>query len=274
VAGDGLSRGYHGRPALTADRFVPDPFSPAPGGRMYRTGDRVRWHAGALEFLGRLDDQVKVRGFRVEPGEIETALRAHPAVAEAAVVARQDVGERYLAAFVAAAPGRTLGVAELRAHLSAVLPAWMVPSFFVTMDALPKGPGGKIDRRALPAVAGTAAPEEAPGWAAPETPTEVAVAAVWGEVLALERVGATDDFFDLGGHSLKATRILSRVAARLGVELPVGVIFDHPTVRGMAALVDERLGAGPAADAELMDWLEGLSDEEAERLLAESKAGG
>jgi amino acid adenylation domain-containing protein len=302
VAGDGLARGYHARPALTAERFVPDPCSPAPGGWMYRTGDRVRWKASAevrecesapsahgnertlvlshsrtavLEFLGRMDDQVKVRGFRVEPGEIETALRGHPAVAEAAVVARPDgSGGRHLVAFVASAPGRAPATHELREHLATVLPAWMIPSVFVPMDALPRGPMGKVDRRALPAVAAPHVADDAAGWAAPATETEEAVAAVWSEVLGLGRVGATDDFFDLGGHSLKATRILSRVAARLGVELPVGVIFDQPTVRGMAALVDERLGEAPDPDAHLLEWLEGLSDEEAERLLAESEAGG
>jgi amino acid adenylation domain-containing protein len=273
VAGDGLARGYHGRPGLTAERFVPDPYAPMPGELMYRTGDRVRWHRGTLEFLGRVDDQVKVRGFRVEPGEIETALRGHPAVAEAAVVARPDgAGGRHLVAFVAPVHGGALATAELREHLATFLPAWMVPSVFVSMDALPKGPMGKVDRHALPEAAAPAAADDA-GWAAPATETEEAVAAVWSEVLGLGRVGATDDFFDLGGHSLKATRILSRVAARLGVELPVGVIFDQPTVRGMAALVDERLGEAPDPDADLLEWLEGLTDEEAERLLAESEAG-
>ena len=235
----------------------------------------MRWRRGALEFLSRGDDQVKVRGFRVEPGEVETALRAHPSVAEAAVVARPDgAGGRHLVAFVSAASGRTLAGPELREHLSASLPAWMVPSVFVVMDALPRGPVGKVDRRALPEV--TAAPaavsSEDGGWEAPATATEEAVAAVWAEVLGAERVGANDDFFDLGGHSLKATRILSRVAARLGVELPVGMIFDCPTVRGMAEAVDERRGGAPDTDAELLAWLEGLSDEEAERLLAENEA--
>jgi acyl carrier protein len=142
------------------------------------------------------------------------------------------------------------------------------------MDALPRGPVGKVDRRALPQVAATPAAMADAGWEPPATATEEAVAAVWTEVLGVERVGATDDFFDLGGHSLKATRILSRVAARLGVELPVGMIFDRPTVRGMAEAVDERRGGAPGTDAELLDWLEGLSDEEAERLLAESQAKG
>ncbi|HET7461007.1 MAG TPA: amino acid adenylation domain-containing protein, partial [Longimicrobium sp.] len=270
VAGDGLSLGYHGRAGLTADRFLPDPY--APGERMYRTGDRVRWHGGVLEFLGRADQQVKVRGFRVEPGEIETALREHPSVADAAVVAREEVpGDRYLAAYVAPVPGAQLEPAALREHLSSRLPAWMVPSLFVAMDALPRTPGGKLDRRALPAPAAAAAAQDA-SFAAPATPTEAAVAEIWCEVLKLDRVGATDHFFDLGGHSLKATRILTRVGARLGVELPVGVIFDHPTVRGIAALVDEKRAHAGDPDEALLAWLETLSDEEAERLLNDTAA--
>jgi len=265
VAGDGLSLGYHGRPGLTAARFSPDPFGPA-GGRMYRTGDRVRWHGGVLEFLGRGDDQVKVRGFRVEPGEIAVVLREHPGVSDAAVVAREDVpGDRYLAAYFAAVPGRAVTAAELREHLGARLPAWMVPAVFVALDAIPLTPNQKVDRRALPRP-DTAAHTADASFAAPATETEAAVAEIWREVLRLDEVGATDDFFDLGGHSLKATRILTRVGARLGVELPVGVIFDHPTVRGIAALVDEQRARADEPDEELLAWLEGLSDEEAERL--------
>ena len=307
VGGEGLSRGYLGRPALTAERFVPDPFG-GPGARMYRTGDRTRWKESAearergsaldaredprthalthsrtpvpehsrtsvLEFLGRADDQVKIRGFRVEPGEVEAVLREHPDVAEAVVVSPEEVpGDRYLAAYVAAAPWRPPSAAVLREHLGRRLPAWMVPAVFVVMEALPRTPGGKVDRRALPAPDGGAA-QGGHAFAAPATETEAAVAEIWREVLGLDRVGATDDFFDLGGHSLKATRILTRVSARLGVELPVGVIFDHPTVRGIAALVDERrAAAGP--DDELLEWLENLSEEEAERLLAERAGGG
>ncbi|HYH79816.1 MAG TPA: non-ribosomal peptide synthetase, partial [Longimicrobium sp.] len=269
VAGDGLSLGYHGRPALTAARFTPDPFTATPGERIYRTGDRARWHGGVLEFVGRADDQVKVRGFRVEPGEIAAVLHEHPSVAEAAVVAREEVpGDRYLAAYFAAAPGRAVSAAELREHLATRLPGWMIPAAFVQMDAIPLTPNQKVDRRALPAPAAAAhAPN--PRSDAPATLTEAAVAAIWCEVLRLDRVGATDDFFDLGGHSLKATRILTRVGTRLGVELPVGVIFDHPTVRGIAALVDEQRAHMAQPDEALLAWLESLSDEEAERLLPE-----
>jgi acyl carrier protein len=226
----------------------------------------VRWQGGVLVFLGRGDDQVKVRGFRVEPGEVAAVLREHPWVADAAVVAREDVpGDRYLAAYFAAVPGRAVTAAELREHLGARLPAWMVPAVFVPMDAIPLTPNQKVDRRALP-VPGLAAPAPEMAPAAPMTATEAAVAGIWREVLRLDEVGATDDFFDLGGHSLKATRILTRVGARLGVELPVAVIFDHPTVRGIAALVDEQRARADEPDESLLAWLEGLSDEEAERL--------
>ncbi|HEX8243109.1 MAG TPA: amino acid adenylation domain-containing protein, partial [Longimicrobium sp.] len=211
VGGEGLSRGYLGRPALTAERFLPDPFDGRAGARMYRTGDRVRWHGEALEFLGRADDQVKIRGFRVEPGEVEAVLRGHADVAEAAVVAREHApGDRYLTAYVAPAHGRTVSVAALREHLGARLPAWMIPSVFTVLEALPMTPGGKVDRRALPAPDAGAAQGDENAFAAPATETEAAVGEIWREVLGLERVGATDDFFDLGGHSLKATRILTR----------------------------------------------------------------
>jgi len=310
IGGDGLARGYLGRPAATAERFVPDAVSGAWGARLYRTGDRARWRAdGELEYLGRLDQQVKVRGFRVEPGEIEAVLRAHPAVRDAAVVPRDDGGERWLAAYVAvdaasAEPGRSgvpaelassdlsdlavsldssvpsdasdgagrVDVAALRAWCAERLPVWMVPATFTLMDALPHTASGKLDRRALPDP-GLPAPAAGAGWEAPATPTERAVAEIWSEVLSVERVGATDDLFDLGGHSLKATRILNRIAARLGVQLAVGQIFAHPTVRGLAARVDEQLAAAGQAEEALLAWLETLSDEDAERILAE-RAGG
>jgi acyl carrier protein len=147
----------------------------------------------------------------------------------------------------------------------------MVPAFFTPLEALPKTPAGKLDRRALPPPPSAAASTD-DAWAPPGAGTESAVAAIWSEVLEVERVGATDDFFDLGGHSLKATRILSRIAARLGVELPVAMVFERPTVRGMAAAVDERRGDAPRSEDELLAWLEGLSDEEAERLLAQGGA--
>jgi amino acid adenylation domain-containing protein len=289
IGGDGLARGYLGRPGATAERFVPDPVSGTPGARLYQTGDRARWRSDAvLEYLGRFDQQVKVRGFRVEPGEVEAVLRRHPAVRDAAVVPRGDGGERWLAAYLsvddASAGGSddgsdggsdrvgTVDAAALRAWCAGRLPAWMVPATFTVMDALPHTSSGKLDRRALPDP-GPPATAGAAGWEAPATATEREVAGIWSEVLGVERVGATDDLFDLGGHSLKATRILNHVGARLGVRLSVGTIFAHPTVRGLAARVDEQLALAAAAEEALLAWLETLSDEDAERMLAERARG-
>ncbi|TMR36862.1 amino acid adenylation domain-containing protein [Nonomuraea zeae] len=241
IGGAGLARGYLNRPALTADRFVPDPFGP-PGSRLYRTGDLARWRPdGALEFLGRLDAQVKLRGLRIEPGEIEAALRALPAVADAAVVVREDrPGDPRLVAYLTPGPGSEEG-AELdhgavRAGLKRTLPDYMVPAAYVTLAALPLNPSGKLDRRALPApVAGRDAGIEL---VAPDTPTERALAAIWGELLGIETIGVHDDFFDLGGHSLLATQVVARLRKRTGAGVSVMEVFQHRTIRELAALAD------------------------------------
>ncbi|HEX2191455.1 MAG TPA: amino acid adenylation domain-containing protein, partial [Longimicrobiaceae bacterium] len=224
IGGEGVARGYHGRPELTAERFVPDPFSADPGARLYRTGDRVRVRAdGALEFLGRLDAQVKLRGHRVEPGEVEAALARHPGVREAAVVARDDApGEKRLVAYLVPAEGAELPAGELRAWLGERLPAYMVPSAWVVMERFPLTPSGKTDRRALPAPDAAAPAVYAP----PRDATEALLCSVWAEVLGVERVGVHDDFFDLGGHSLLATRVVSRAAAVLDASLPVRAVLD------------------------------------------------
>jgi amino acid adenylation domain-containing protein len=237
IGGAGVARGYLGRPDLTADRFVPDPFAAEPGARLYRTGDRARWREdGALEYLGRVDEQVKVRGFRIEPGEIEAALAAHPAVREAAVVAREDVpGDRRLVAYVVAADGAPLVPAELKAHLGARLPEYMVPGAFVVLETLPLTPSGKVARRALPAPELTTA---GAGYVAPRTPTEELLASVYAEVLRVERVGVAESFFDLGGHSLLAVRVVSRLRDALGVELTVRALFEAPGVADLAERVD------------------------------------
>ncbi len=250
LGGVGLARGYLGRPELTAERFVPDPWSGVPGARLYRTGDLVRWlPAGGLDYLGRLDHQVKIRGFRIELGEIETALAAHPEVAQAAVLARsarpepqggrRPVGPVALVAYVAARPGGELTGAELRTFLGARLPEYMLPAI-VLLDELPLSPNGKVDRRALSRVA----PERAAaggGSVAPRTATEGALAAIWAEVLGDrvgEQVGVEDDFFQLGGHSLLATQVASRVRRAFGVEIPVRALFEARTVAALAREVE------------------------------------
>jgi amino acid adenylation domain-containing protein len=233
VGGAGVARGYLGLPALTARRFVASPFG---AGRLYRTGDRVRRLAdGTLEFLGRLDAQVKIRGFRIEPGEVEAALREHPAVREALVMAREDEpGDRRLAVYVV--PAAPLGAEALRAHLRARLPEHMVPSAFVFLHALPLSPNGKVDRGRLPA------PEygSRERYAAPATPVEERLAEVWREVLKVERVGRDDGFFELGGHSLLIVRLAARLREALGREVAVVDLFRFATVARLA----EHLGGG------------------------------
>ncbi|HEV7516915.1 MAG TPA: amino acid adenylation domain-containing protein, partial [Thermoanaerobaculia bacterium] len=246
IGGDGLALGYLGLPGRTAERFVPDPFGLAAGDRLYRTGDRARWRPdGTLEFLGRLDRQVKVRGFRVEPGEIEVALARHPAVREAAVLTRPEpVGmERRLVAYVAPRePDRAADLpADLRRHLAASLPAHMVPAAWVILPGLPLTANGKVDRQALLGITpepGLAGEGEGPmEIVMPSTPTEEAVAAIWCEVLGVERVGRADDFFLLGGHSLSATRVLSRLHRDLGVTLALAALFEHTTLADLAAVI-------------------------------------
>ncbi|HEX6749443.1 MAG TPA: amino acid adenylation domain-containing protein [Longimicrobium sp.] len=242
AGGDGVARGYLGRPGLTAERFVPDPFSDRPGARLYRTGDRVRRREdGTLEFLGRIDQQVKVRGFRVEPGEIEAALKQHPAVGDALVIARADGGaDKRLVAYVVPRNGSAPGAAELRTLLAARLPAHLVPSAYVVLDAIPLTPNGKPDRRALPA------PEaEADAYVPPRTPAEEMLAGIFAALLGVERVGAEDDFFRLGGHSLLATQMASRIRRAFGVDLPLWAVFEAGTPRALAAHVEAAAAGAP-----------------------------
>jgi amino acid adenylation domain-containing protein len=232
IGGAGVARGYLNRPDLTAERFVPDPFAAEPGARLYKTGDLGRWRAdGTIEFLGRNDHQVKIRGFRIELGEIEARLLELPGVREAAVLAREDLpGEKRLVAYVAGE--NALQPEALRTHLGASLPEYMVPAAYVQLDALPLTPNGKLDRRALPAPEGDAYGTRA--YEAPQGELESTFAAIWSELLGVERIGRHDNFFALGGHSLLALQAVSRLSRRLGREVPVHVLFSTPTVAALA----------------------------------------
>ncbi|HVR99644.1 MAG TPA: non-ribosomal peptide synthase/polyketide synthase, partial [Thermoanaerobaculia bacterium] len=238
IGGEGVTRGYRGDPSRTAERFLPDPFSAEPGARLYRSGDLARWRTdGTLEFLGRRDHQVKLRGFRIEPGEIEAALLDCPGVRECVVVAREDVpGVRLLVVYVTGEGLPDPG--ELRTYLARRLPEYMVPSVFVVLASLPLTPNGKVDRRALPAPE-RVRPAVGESLQAASGPVEELLAGIWSEVLGLDRVGLHDDFFALGGHSLLATQVMSRLRSVLGVELPLRRLFEAPTISGLAGVVRE-----------------------------------
>ncbi|MGW4245342.1 amino acid adenylation domain-containing protein, partial [Nocardia sp. NPDC004722] len=240
LAGAQLARGYFARPDLTADRFVANPF--AVGERMYRTGDLVAWNDGELDYRGRTDFQVKIRGFRIELGEIEAALLALPEIAQTAVIAKQDArtGDRLVAYLVPSGSG--VDVPLVKSALSSALPSYMVPSAFVVLESLPLNTNGKLDRKALPD------PEfEATAFRLPSTPVEEIVAGVFAEVLGIERVGADDDFFALGGNSLVATRVAARLGAALDTRIPVRLLFEAPTVAALATKAEQRAGQGRRA---------------------------
>ncbi|GAA3067041.1 hypothetical protein GCM10020254_08290 [Streptomyces goshikiensis] len=244
LAGPCLARGYAHQPRLTAERFVACPFG-GPGERMYRTGDLAQWQeGGVLQLFGRSDEQVKIRGFRVEPGEVEAVLAAHPAVAQAAVTVRQDrPGDKYLTAYVTPADGAALDLGTLRAHLAGLLPAFMVPAALVELDGLPLSPNGKLDRKALPA------PDRgAPAGRGPRTEAERLLCGLFGEVLGRPWENVDDSFFAFGGHSLMATRLVTRIRTECGVELPLRAVFESPTVAGLAPRLGDRGAARPALE--------------------------
>ncbi|HEX5750367.1 MAG TPA: amino acid adenylation domain-containing protein, partial [Archangium sp.] len=246
LSGSGLARGYVNRPELTAERFIPDPFSGQPGARLYKTGDLARFLPdGNLEYLGRIDQQVKVRGFRIELGEIESVLLSQPEVLQAAVLAREEVpGDKRLVAYAVAAPGTQPDASTLRRRLEQTLPGYMVPSAFVLLEALPLTPNGKIDRKALP-------PPESHHLARrefipPRTGLEMTLAQVWRELLKVDAVGVQDNFFELGGHSLLVTQAVSRILDTLQVELPIRAFFEAPTLEALTLRVEAALGSRQA----------------------------
>ena len=258
LGGAGLARGYLHRPELTAERFIPHPFSAVPGARLYKTGDRACYLPdGQIAFLGRSDAQIKIRGYRIEPAEIAFLLNQHPAIQSSLVLAHEDaLGEKRLIAYIVLAPGAQVSVSALQAHLRAHLPDYMLPAAFIPLKALPATANGKVDRAALPP------PDEAhalreEGMPAPGTPTEARVAEIVASLLKLEYVGVDENFFMLGGHSLLGTQVIARVADTFGVELALHTLFTAPTVRLLAVEIERSLLAN----------LELLSDEEAERLL-------
>src|SRR5258706_4948782 len=251
IGGEGLARGYYQRPELTAERFIPHPFSGVPGARLYRSGDRGRYLAsGEIEFLGRFDYQVKLRGFRIEPGEIESRLNAHPAIRAALVVLAEEEGrDRELVAYVVAQPQQAPLPGELRSYLQASLPPYMIPGVFVLLAELPLTANGKVDRQALPAPGGER-PELASAYVAPRSEREAQLARLWSAVLGRERVGVRDNFFELGGHSLLATLLVSKMRQTFKVEIPLRTLFEHPTIAQLSTIIEQSLQAQTGRQAQ------------------------
>ncbi|MFC2099378.1 amino acid adenylation domain-containing protein [Candidatus Bipolaricaulota bacterium] len=241
IGGDGLARGYLEDPILTAERFIPNPFTNRLGGRLYRTGDRVRLlPSGEIEYLGRLDRQLKIRGFRIEPGEIEHALKQHPDVGDVRVVLHDSQrGDPVLVAYVLPAHEGSLALGSLKAFVSKQLPEYMIPALYVPVPEFPLTPGGKTDHRALPAPSGNARMEES-SLVPPRTKSERRMHDIWHRLLTVEHISIRDSFFDLGGHSLLAVRLIARIENAFGVRLSLAALFDHPTIEALGQAVDER----------------------------------
>jgi aspartate racemase len=282
VAGEGLAHGYASQNDLTSAKFAASPFPETEPGRLYRTGDLARWMAdGNIEFLGRLDNQLKIRGFRVEPGEIENCLLKNDAIEQALVTGQKDKsGNNQLVAYVVRRPGTNPTSGNLREFLSKTLPAYMLPSRFAVLDAFPLTSNGKVDRARLPASEAVSDPTVKKA-IAPRNTIEQKLGAIWSELLGSQEFGVEDNFFHLGGHSLLATQVISRIIRELDIELPVRIIFEFPTIAALAREVEEaqrlRPGSanyrispqvkGPAAQ-DLLARLDELSDEEVEKLLS------
>jgi amino acid adenylation domain-containing protein len=259
IGGDGLARGYLNRPDLTAERFVPNPFSKDSDSKLYRTGDLCRWRDdGTLEYLGRIDHQVKLRGFRIELGEIESVLSQHPSIAQCVVILREDCpGDKRLVAYYTQCGEQHPSVLELREFLGSKLPEYMVPAAFVRLDALPLTPSGKIDRRGLPVpdIKDVGVQDQ---YTPPRNELEEQLAQIWSEVLGIERVGIHDNFFALGGHSLMAVRLFSEINNRLGHELPLSILFQQGTISQIAQMINESPKDQPIARiVQLSDSKEG-----------------
>jgi acyl-coenzyme A synthetase/AMP-(fatty) acid ligase/acyl carrier protein len=272
IGGEGVARGYLNRPELTAEKFIPHPFSDAPGARLYRTGDNARYLPdGQLEFLGRLDHQVKIRGYRIELGEIETVLGQHEGVLEAVVINRQEPEqESRLVAYVIPSDER-LAIADLRSFIRERLPEYMTPAHFVLLPEFPLNTSGKIDRQRLPAPEQRRA-ESQQNYEAPRTQVEQQLVDIWKEVLGVEQVGIHDNFFELGGHSLMVAQVISRVFEVLQVELPVRVLFETPTVADLSVAVTNQAGQDAGEQlSDILAELDQLSEEEAEALLAQQE---
>jgi amino acid adenylation domain-containing protein len=254
IGGAGVGRGYHNRPELTAEKFIPNPFSNEMGARLYKTGDLVRYLPdGNLEFLGRIDHQEKIRGFRIELGEITETLKQHPNLQEAVVMAREDrPGDKRLAAYVVPENKTVPNINELRNFLQQKLPVYMVPSAFVMMEALPLTPNGKLDQRALPAPEQNR-PDSEIAYVEPRTQMEERLAEIWKEVLGVDLIGVFDNFFQLGGHSLLATQVISRVRDSFQVQLPVRDLFQASTIAGLAEKIDALQWITASTDASCID---------------------
>src|SRR5882672_10018156 len=249
VGGEGLARGYLNRPVLAAEKFLPNPFSAAPGMRLYSTGDLGRYRPDdTIEFLGRTDHQVKLRGFRIELGEIESALSQHPQIRQAVVDAREDApGDKRLVAYVVFAEDATASSDDLQEFIGGKLPSYMIPTEWLELDRLPLTPSGKIDRRALPGVDTTRSKRKS-NYAAPRTPIEEVLSSIWSDVLRVERVGIHDNFFELGGHSLIATQVVSRAREVFGVEAPLILLFERPNIKELAGEIELKIKLGQNAE--------------------------
>lgn len=269
IAGAGLARGYLNSPERTGEKFIPNRFSGVPGSRLYRTGDSARYLPdGNIEFLGRIDHQVKIRGFRIELGEIEASLGQHPSIRESVVLARDESPEdRRLVAYVVAVSGCAPPVNELRSFLHHKLPEYMVPSTFMFLESLPLRDNGKLDRKALP-VPNTTRPELEELYIAPRSNMEQLLVKIWAEVLKIEKIGVHDNFFDLGGHSLLATQVMSRAGGAFHVEIPLRMLFEHPTIASLAVqIVEIQVKTVDQEEmADLISEVESLSDEEVQKL--------